>query len=152
PTKIKWFAKSSGTTTSKSKFIPVSDEALKNCHYKAVKDMLCLYVTNNKDSKMFSGKNLRLGGSSAVYENKDTYFGDLSAIIIENLPLWAEYSSAPKQKTALMSDWETKMDKIIEETIDKDITNIYATTPYKIGYFIFSESLITSFANSSWVQ
>lgn len=124
PTKIKWFAKSSGTTTSKSKFIPVSDEALENCHYKAVKDMLCLYVTNNEDSKMFSGKNLRLGGSSAVYENNDTYFGDLSAIIIENLPLWAEYSSAPKSKTALLGDWEIKMDKIIAETIDKDITNI----------------------------
>jgi len=124
PTKIKWFAKSSGTTNSKSKFIPVSDEALENCHYKAVKDMLCFYVNNNEDTIMFSGKNLRLGGSSAVYENNDTYFGDLSAIIIENLPLWAEYSSAPKQKTALMGDWETKMDKIIEETIDKDITNI----------------------------
>jgi len=124
PTKIKWFAKSSGTTNAKSKFIPVSDEALEYCHYKAVKDMLCLYVNNNEDTIMFSGKNLRLGGSSAVYEDNDTYFGDLSAIIIENLPLWAEYSSAPKQKTALMGDWETKMDKIIAETIDKDITNI----------------------------
>lgn len=124
PTKIKWFAKSSGTTNSNSKFIPVSDEALENCHYKAVKDMLCLYVNNNEDTKMFSGKNLRLGGSSAVYEDNDTYFGDLSAIIIENLPLWADYSSAPKQKTALLGDWETKMDIIVAETIDKDITNL----------------------------
>ncbi len=124
PTKIKWFAKSSGTTNSKSKFIPVSDEALENCHYKAVKDMLCLYVNNNEETKMFSGKNLRLGGSSAVYEDNDTYFGDLSAIIIENLPLWADYSSAPKQKVALMGDWETKMDIIVAETIHKDITNL----------------------------
>ena len=124
PTKIKWFAKSSGTTNAKSKFIPVSDEALEKCHYKAVKDMLCLYVNNNEETKMFSGKNLRLGGSSAVYEDNNTYFGDLSAIIIENLPLWADYSSAPKQKTALLGDWEIKMDRIIEETIDKDITNL----------------------------
>ncbi len=123
-TKIKWFAKSSGTTNAKSKYIPVSNEALEDCHYKAVKDMLCLYVTNNEDSKMFSGKNLRLGGSSSIYEDNNTYFGDLSAIIIENLPLWAEYSSEPKQKTALLSDWETKMDRIISETIDKDITSL----------------------------
>lgn len=122
--KIKWFAKSSGTTNAKSKFIPVSEEALENCHYKAVKDMLCLYVNNNEDTKMFSGKNLRLGGSSAVYEDNDTFFGDLSAIIIENLPLWADYSSAPKQETALMSGWETKMDKIVEETINVNITNL----------------------------
>jgi len=99
PTRIKWFAKSSGTTNAKSKFIPISNEALENCHYKAVKDMLCLYVNNNEDSLMFSGKNLRLGGSSAVYEDNNTFFGDLSAIIIENLPLWADLSSAPKQKT-----------------------------------------------------
>ena len=124
PTKIKWFAKSSGTTNAKSKFIPVSNEALENCHYKAVKDMLCLYVNNNEDTLMFSGKNLRLGGSSAVYEDNNTYFGDLSAIIIENLPLWADLSSAPKQKTALMGDWEIKMDKIVAETINEDITNL----------------------------
>ncbi|MEE9349254.1 MAG: GH3 auxin-responsive promoter family protein [Flavobacteriaceae bacterium] len=124
PTKIKWYAKSSGTTNAKSKYVPVSDEALENCHYKAVKDMLCLYVNNNEKTLMFSGKNLRLGGSSAVYEDNDTYFGDLSAIIIENLPLWADYSSAPKQETALMGDWEVKMDKIVAETINKDITNL----------------------------
>ena len=122
--KIKWFAKSSGTTNAKSKFIPVSEEALEDCHYKAVKDMLCLYVNNNEDAKMFSGKNLRLGGSSETYENNGTYFGDLSAIIIENLPLWADYSSAPKQETALLSDWEIKMDRIINETIHEDITSL----------------------------
>lgn len=121
---IKWFAKSSGTTNAKSKFIPVSLESLENCHYKAVKDMLCMYVNNNKNSKMFSGKSLRLGGSSKPYEDNDTYFGDLSAIIIENLPFWADFSSAPSQEVALIDDWEVKMDKIIEETIDKDITSL----------------------------
>ncbi|MBS9774661.1 MAG: GH3 auxin-responsive promoter family protein [Tenacibaculum sp.] len=124
PTKIKWFAKSSGTTNAKSKFIPVSDEALENCHFKAGKDMLGLYINNNEDAKLFTGKGLRLGGSSAVYEDNNTYFGDLSAIIIENMPFWADFSSSPKQKIALMSEWETKMEAIINETINENITSL----------------------------
>ena len=124
PTPIKWFAKSSGTTNSKSKFIPVSDEALEDCHFKAGKDMLCLYINNNPETQLFTGKGLRLGGSSAVYEDNNTFFGDLSAIIIENLPFWADFSSAPKQETALMSEWETKMAAIVDETIDEDITSL----------------------------
>ena len=124
PGKIQWFAKSSGTTNAKSKFIPVSDEALDDCHFKAGKDMLCLYINNNEDTEIFKGKGLRLGGSSAVYEDNDTYFGDLSAIIIENMPFWADISSAPSQKTALMSEWETKLDAIVHETIKEDITSL----------------------------
>lgn len=124
PTKIKWFAKSSGTTNAKSKFIPVSDEALEDCHFKAGKDMLGLYVDDNKEAKLFTGKSLRLGGSSAVYEDNNSYFGDLSAIIIENMPFWADYSSAPKQQTALMGEWETKMEAIINETINENITSL----------------------------
>jgi len=124
PTAIRWFAKSSGTTNAKSKFIPVSDEALEDCHMKAGKDMLCLYFNNNEDAQLFTGKGLRLGGSSAVYEDNNSYFGDLSAIIIENMPFWADFSSAPKQETALMSEWETKIEAIIDETIDEDITSL----------------------------
>lgn len=124
PTKIKWFAKSSGTTNAKSKFIPVSDEAIEYCHFKAGKDMLCLYINNNEDAELFNGKGLRLGGSSAIYEDNDTYFGDLSAIMIENMPFWADFSSAPKQETALMSEWETKMEAIINETIHENITSL----------------------------
>lgn len=124
PTPIKWFAKSSGTTNSKSKFIPVSEEALEDCHFKAGKDMLCLYFNNNEDAQLFTGKGLRLGGSSAVYEDNNSYFGDLSAIIIENLPFWADYSSAPKQETALMGEWESKMKAIVDETIDENITSL----------------------------
>ena len=124
PTPIKWFAKSSGTTNAKSKFIPVSEEALEDCHFKAGKDMLCLYFNNNDSAQLFTGKGLRLGGSSAVYEDNNTYFGDLSAIIIENLPFWADFSSAPKQETALMSEWETKMKAIVDETINEDITSL----------------------------
>lgn len=124
PTKIKWFAKSSGTTNAKSKFIPVSDEAIEFCHMKAGKDMLCLYINNNQDAKLFTGKSLRLGGSASVYEDSNSYFGDLSAIIIENMPFWADLSSAPKQEVALMSEWETKMEAIIDETINENITSL----------------------------
>ena len=124
PTPIKWFAKSSGTTNAKSKFIPVSEEALEDCHLKAGKDMLCLYINNNPDSELFIGKGLRLGGSSAVYEDNNSHFGDLSAIIIENLPFWADFSSAPRQETALLGEWETKLSAIVEETIHEDITSL----------------------------
>ena len=124
PSKIQWFAKSSGTTNAKSKFIPVSDQAIDDCHFKAGKDMLCLYINNNEETEIFKGRSLRLGGSSAVYEDNDTYFGDLSAIIIENMPFWADISSAPSQKTALMTEWESKMDAIVEETIKENITSL----------------------------
>ena len=124
PTDIKWFAKSSGTTNAKSKFIPVSEDALEDCHLKAGKDMLCTYINNNPNSQLFTGKGLRLGGSSEVYQDNGSHFGDLSAIIIENMPFWADFSSAPSQEVALMSDWETKMDAIIDETIDENITSL----------------------------
>ena len=122
--KIKWFAKSSGTTNAKSKFIPVSDEAIEDCHMKAGKDMLCMYINNNENTEMFKGKGLRLGGSRNVFENNDTYFGDLSAIIIENLPFWADISTAPSLKTSLMNEWETKMEAIVDETIHEDIRSL----------------------------
>ncbi|MBC5862406.1 GH3 auxin-responsive promoter family protein [Flavobacterium turcicum] len=122
-TPIKWFAKSSGTTNAKSKFIPVSNEALENCHYKGSKDLLCLYLNNNEDSELFIGKSLRLGGSSQIYEDKNTFFGDLSAILIENMPIWAEFSSTPSNKTSLMSEWETKIAAIINETKNENVTS-----------------------------
>jgi hypothetical protein len=122
-TPIKWFAKSSGTTNAKSKFIPVSNEALENCHYKGSKDLLCLYLNNNEDSQMFIGKSLRLGGSSQIYENNNTYFGDLSAILIENMPIWAEFSSTPSSRVSLMSEWESKIRAIINESINENVTS-----------------------------
>ncbi len=120
---IKWFAKSSGTTNAKSKFIPVSNEALEDCHYKGSKDLLCLYLNNNEDSELFLGKSLRLGGSSQIYEDNNTFFGDLSAILIENMPIWAEFSSTPSSKTSLMSEWETKIATIINETKNENVTS-----------------------------
>lgn len=121
---IKWFAKSSGTTNAKSKFIPVSSEALENCHYKASKDLLCLYLNNNEDSELFVGKSLRLGGSKQLYEDNNTFFGDLSAILIDNMPIWAEFSSTPSSKISLMGDWETKLPAIINETVNENVTSL----------------------------
>jgi hypothetical protein len=122
-TPIKWFAKSSGTTNAKSKFIPVSNEALENCHYKGSKDLLCLYLNNNEDSELFLGKSLRLGGSSQIYENNNTFFGDLSAILIENMPIWAEFSSTPSNRVSLMSEWEAKIPAIINESRNENVTS-----------------------------
>tara|TARA_B100001250_G_scaffold207994_1_gene178557 strand:- start:14 stop:1531 length:1518 start_codon:yes stop_codon:yes gene_type:complete len=124
PSQIKWFAKSSGTTNSKSKFIPVSNESLEDCHYKAGKDMLSIYFNNNEDSQLLSGKSLRLGGSRELYNDNNTYFGDLSAIIIDNLPFWAELSSTPSHKVSLMSEWESKMKAIIKEAIPENVTSL----------------------------
>jgi len=122
-TPIKWFAKSSGTTNAKSKFIPVSAEALEDCHYKAGKDLLCMYLNNNENSEMFLGKSLRLGGSSQIYEDNNTFFGDLSAILIENMPLWADFSSTPNKEISLMSDWVTKLPAIINEVKNENVTS-----------------------------
>jgi hypothetical protein len=124
PSEIKWFAKSSGTTNSKSKFIPISNESLEDCHYAANKDLLCLYLSNNENSKLFEGKNLRLGGSKSTYEENGTIYGDLSAILIDNMPIWADFSSTPSKKIALMDDWETKMIAIIEESIKENVTSL----------------------------
>ena len=123
PSPIKWFAKSSGTTNAKSKFIPVSIESLEDCHYAASKDLLCMYLNNNEDSQLFTGKSLRLGGSKELYRENGTVFGDLSAILIDNMPFWAEFSSTPSNKVSLMSDWEHKMQAIVDETIKENVTS-----------------------------
>ncbi|MDP5229548.1 MAG: GH3 auxin-responsive promoter family protein [Cellulophaga sp.] len=124
PTSIKWFAKSSGTTNAKSKFIPVSSEALEDCHYKSGKDLLCLYLNNNENSQLFTGKSLRLGGSKELYKDNDTFFGDLSAILIDNMPFWAELSSTPSNKVSLMSEWETKLRAIVQESTLENVTSL----------------------------
>lgn len=125
PTKITWFAKSSGTTNARSKFIPVSTESLEDCHYKGGKDMLAIYVNNRPDTKLFTGKGLSIGGSfQANEQNPDSFYGDVSAVIMQNLPFWAEYIRAPKLKTALMDKWEEKIERIAEETIAENITSL----------------------------
>ena len=124
PTKIKWYAKSSGTTDSRSKFIPVSTEALENCHYKAGKDMLSLYINNNTNTQLFTGKSLRLGGSQELHQNQQNYFGDLSSIIIDNMPLWAEINSTPSMKVSLMPNWDRKIKAILNECLSENVTSL----------------------------
>lgn len=122
---IKWFSKSSGTTSSKSKFIPVSRESLEECHYKGGKDMLALYTNNHPDSAVFSGSSLALGGSKQdnIFNN-DIFCGDVSAIIIDNLPFWAEWYRVPKKEIALLPDWEEKLNKMIETVSTEDVVSI----------------------------
>lgn len=124
PTPIRWFAKSSGTTSAKSKFIPVSQDSLEECHYAAGKDLLCIYLNNNPQSQMFTGKSLRLGGSKELYQQNGTSYGDLSAILIDNMPFWAEFSSTPSNEVSLMHDWEYKMQAIVDETTRERVTSL----------------------------
>jgi hypothetical protein len=122
---IKWFAKSSGTTSDKSKFIPVSEEALEECHFKGGKDLLCLYCNNKPETEIFTGKCLVLGGSHQVNQlSNDSYYGDLSAVIIKNLPVWAEFHRTPDISIALMENWEEKIEKMAKATKDVNVTNI----------------------------
>jgi hypothetical protein len=124
PGEIKWFAKSSGTTSSKSKFIPMSREALEECHYRAAKDILAIYTLNNPDTRFYKGKALTLGGSHSINQlNNDSLYGDLSAILIENAPWWVEIIRTPKQKVALLEDFEEKLDLITRTAIRENITN-----------------------------
>ena len=125
PGSIRWFAKSSGTTSDKSKFIPVSKEALENCHFRGGKDTLAIYFSNYPDSKLYSGKGLTLGGSQQINKiNNKSFYGDLSAILIDNMPFWTYFVKAPRQDIALMAEWEEKLEKLSEATIRENITNI----------------------------
>lgn len=129
PTEIKWFAKSSGTTSDKSKLIPVSKESLETCHYKGGKDLLGMYYANHPKTKLFNGKHLIIGGSAQINQiTKDSYFGDLSAIIIKNLPWWCELRRTPKKETALMDQWEEKIERLARETATEDV-HILAGVP-----------------------
>ncbi|MFA6949770.1 MAG: GH3 auxin-responsive promoter family protein [Lentimicrobiaceae bacterium] len=122
---IKWFAKSSGTTSDKSKFIPVSQEALDECHFKGGKDLLSLYCNFNPDTRVFNGKLLGMGGTH-ISDNVEigTFVGDVSAIIMENLPAWIELFRTPDLSVALMNEWEKKIEKIAWITSNEDVTNI----------------------------
>lgn len=124
-TDIKWFSKSSGTTSDKSKFIPVSMEALEECHYKGGKDMLSLYCSNNPDTKIFDGKNLAMGGTHNVISlENESFYGDVSAIIMQNLPYWAEFIRTPNLEIALMDEWEEKIKKMAEATVNENVTSM----------------------------
>ena len=124
-TDIRWFAKSSGTTAGKSKFIPVSTEAIEETHFRGGKDLLSFYCTNYPDTKLFDGKALGLGGSHYINEfDNESFYGDVSAIIIQNLPFWAEFSRTPNMDVALMDQWEEKIEKMAEITSKENVTNL----------------------------
>lgn len=125
PSEIKWFAKSSGTT-DKSKFIPVTKEFLDGCHYNGGRDMITFHCVNNDYTKLFTGKNLALGGSFKIdnFGQYDSYHGDVSAIIIQNLPMWAEYFRAPDVDIALMENWEEKLEKMAHSMANENVTSL----------------------------
>ncbi len=136
PTKINWFAKSSGTTNDKSKYIPVSREALFNCHYRAGKDILSFHCKEFPNTKIFTGRSLTLGGSHEINPlDKDSYIGDLSAILIDNLPYWVRRMRSPKTEIAFMGNWEEKIDKMAEETIHQNITSISGVPSWTMVFF-----------------
>ena len=125
PGRVKWYAKSSGTTNDKSKFIPVSAQALKDTHYAGGSDSVSCYLHHNPHSRLFDGRALILGGSHAPnYNVKDSLVGDLSAILIENVNPLVNIVRVPKKQTALLSDFEQKRDRIAHEALKKDVTNL----------------------------
>ncbi|MBI2966642.1 MAG: GH3 auxin-responsive promoter family protein [Bacteroidetes bacterium] len=125
PGETRWFAKSSGTTSDKSKFIPVTSESLRMNHYRGGKDLYSVYFHHHPGSRIFSGKCLSIGGSHRInnFSNRSRY-GDISAVMVQNLPWWAEMNTVPSKKIALMDDWEAKIDAIIKTTLRQNITGI----------------------------
>lgn len=134
-TEIEWYAKSSGTTSSRSKYIPVTHESLEECHYKGGKDMVALYMANYPDSRLFAGKILTIGGTlenNPLNPNGAARTGDISAVIMENLPFWAFFVRTPSKETALMGEWEAKIEKMARETMDEDVTCIAGVPTWTI--------------------
>lgn len=137
PGLVKWYAKSSGTTNDKSKFIPVSNAGLHNIHYKGGTDVVAFYLHNNPDSRIFDGKALILGGShSPNYNVEGSLVGDLSAILIENINPIANLMRVPKKATALLSDFELKRDRIARECMDKNVTNISGVPSWMLSVIV----------------
>lgn len=125
PGETKWFAKSSGTTNDKSKFIPVSKRSLEDVHFRGFKDVLALYLMNNPESGVLFGKSLTLGGSHRVNSfNNNSYYGDLSAILIENTPFWSDFIRIPPAQVALIEEFDRKVEKIIEQARDENVTSL----------------------------
>jgi hypothetical protein len=125
PSKVRWYAKSSGTTNDKSKFIPITPEILKHCHYQGGYDTVGLYLRNNPQSRFFSKKGLILGGShSPSALNQKAHCGDLSAVLIQNIPLWVNLVRIPAKRTMLMNEWEVKIKAVVEQTWNRDVGNI----------------------------
>lgn len=135
PTEIEWFSKSSGTTSSRSKYIPISEESLEECHYKGGKDMVSLYIHNNPETKLFTGKSLSIGGTlekNPLNPQGTARAGDVSAVIMQNLPIWAQFVRTPSLETALMGEWEAKIEKMARETMNENVTSIAGVPTWTI--------------------
>ncbi|MES2372003.1 MAG: GH3 auxin-responsive promoter family protein [Bacteroidota bacterium] len=124
-TPVNWFAKSSGTTSDKSKFIPITQESLEDCHFQAAKDVLTLYYNYNIDSDLLTGKGLVIGGSHQISKiNEEIQYGDLSAVLLQNTPMWATWIRTPELSIALMDEWEGKIEMLAQSTIHENVTSI----------------------------
>jgi len=124
-TPVAWFAKSSGTTSEKSKFIPISEESLKENHYRASKDVLSMYYATHPDSDLLTGKSLVIGGSHQVAQlNENIHYGDLSAVVMQNTPFWASWIRTPDLSIILMDEWEEKIEKLAQTTILENVTSM----------------------------
>jgi hypothetical protein len=124
-TPVTWFAKSSGTTSDRSKFIPISDESLKDNHYKASKDVLSFYYASHPESDLLTGKALVIGGSHQINQvHEEIHYGDLSAVILQNSPFWSNWIRTPDLSIALMDEWESKIEKLAESTIQENVTSM----------------------------
>ncbi|WP_332735868.1 GH3 auxin-responsive promoter family protein [Flavihumibacter sp.] len=124
-TPIRWFAKSSGTTSDKSKFIPVSEESLEENHFQGAKDVLTMYYGYNPDSDLLSGKGLVIGGSHQVSQvSEEINYGDLSAVLLQNSPFWGSWIRTPELSIALMDEWESKIEQLALATIPENVTSI----------------------------
>ena len=128
PSPVRWFSKSSGTTNARSKFIPVTTESLDESHFKGGKDMMALYVANNPDTRTFEGKGLSIGGS--LHQNPygaNSAAGDVSAVVMQNLPSWAQYIRTPSIEVALMDEWEAKLERMADITSQENVTSMLGT-------------------------
>lgn len=124
-TPVSWFAKSSGTTSDKSKFIPITEESLEDGHFQSAKDVLTLYYNTNTESDLLTGKALVIGGSHQISQvNEDMQYGDLSAVLLQNTPMWANWIRTPELSIALMDEWEDKIEQLAQSTIEEDVTSI----------------------------
>ena len=135
-TPVSWFAKSSGTTSDKSKFIPVSEESLQDCHYQAAKDVLTFYYNFNPESDLLTGKGLVIGGSHNIHQvNEEAHYGDLSAVLLQNSPFWGHWIRTPELSIALMDEWESKIEMLAKTTIRENVTSISGVPTWTLVLF-----------------
>lgn len=122
---VNWFAKSSGTTSDKSKYIPISTESLQDNHYQANKDVLTSYYKNFPGSDLLTGKGLVVGGSHQISKfSEDVQYGDLSAVLMQNSPFWGQWLRTPELSIALLDEWENKIEKLALITAEENVTSL----------------------------